>query len=154
MISKSDFVIQKVTSFTPQIAESLRHLAQQLGKNYHELHDEDIQEMIASPLHHLFVAKDTKTDTVAGMILAVVYRIPYVRKAYLDDLIVDASFRGHGLGTKLLQCALDLAKEKGAAYVDFTSRPSRDAGNSLYEKLGFKKRDTFVYRKVFDYGEV
>lgn len=154
MISTSDIVIQQVTSFTPQTAESLRYLAKQLGKNYHELRDEDIKEMIASPNHFLFLAIDTKNDKPAGMILAMVYRIPYVRKGYLDDLVVDEAYRGNGLGTKLLQTALDIAHKRGAAYVDFTSRPKRGAGNNLYEKLGFQKRETNVYRKIFDYGEV
>jgi ribosomal protein S18 acetylase RimI-like enzyme len=88
------------------------------------------------------------------MVTVLIFRIPYVKKAYLDDLIVDEAFRGHGLGSKLLQKAISLAKEKDAAYVDFTSRPRRIAGNTLYEKLGFKKRDTNVYRLILSYEEV
>ena len=86
--------------------------------------------------------------------MAIIYRIPYVKKAYLDDLIVDPEFRGHGIGSALMKHATNFSREKGAAYVDFTARPRREDSNGLYEKLGFKKRDTNVYRVIFDYGEV
>jgi hypothetical protein len=42
--------------------------------------------------------------------------------------------------------ALDLARQKGAKTVDLTSRPSREAANALYQRIGFEPRDTNVYR--------
>ena len=38
------------------------------------------------------------------------------------------------------------AERRGAKTVDLTSRPSREAANRLYQRLGFKQRDTNVYR--------
>jgi ribosomal protein S18 acetylase RimI-like enzyme len=146
--------IEKVKAFSPEIAASLRYLAEQLGKNYQELTDEALKEMLSYPTHTIFIARDLSTNEVAGMILCMVYRIPYVRKAYIDDLVVDSKFRGQGIATQLMSAAVAFAKENGAAYVDFTSRPLRGAGNTLYEKLGFVKRDTNVYRILFNYGKV
>ncbi len=151
-MEQQSYKIQQLTSFSPEIGDSLRLLSQQVGDNYQELTDADIKEMLASPNHFLFIA--TSSDgTIAGMILALVYRIPYVRKAYLDDLIVDTHYQGQGIGSALLEHAVSFTKEHGAAYVDFTSRPERVSGNSLYTKLGFKKRDTNIYRKIFHYGK-
>ncbi len=146
-------IIEKITSFSPRIAASVRKLAQQIGENYQELSDNDIKEMIDSDMYALIAARDTTTDEIVGMVMVLVYRIPYVRKAYLDDLVVDGQYRKQGLGTKLLTAALRYSEESGAAYVDFTSSPNRGAGNSLYEKLGFVKRDTNVYRVTFHYGK-
>jgi len=42
--------------------------------------------------------------------------------------------------------ALAVAKNAGAKSVDLTSRPSREAANKLYQKLGFTARETNVYR--------
>ena len=154
MSDNSSVRIETIKEFTPEIAENVRHLAEQLGKNYQELTDEALKEILSYPTHTIFIARDTKSNEVAGMILCMVYRIPYVRKAYLDDLVVDTNFRGRGIATILLKAAMEFAKEKGAAYVDFTSRPLRGAGNNLYEKLGFTKRDTNVYRIIYNYGEV
>ena len=42
--------------------------------------------------------------------------------------------------------ALRVAQEAGATTVDLTSRPSREAANRLYQRIGFTQRDTNVYR--------
>lgn len=147
-----DIVIKRVSEFSTQTADAVRNLAQQVGENYQELHDEDLVEMIASPNHNLFIAV-AGDDKIAGMILVMVYRIPYVKKAYLDDLAVDTAFRGMGIGAKLLEYATTFAEESGAAYVDCTSKPERTSGNSLYQKMGFEKRESNVYRKIFHYGK-
>ena len=149
-----DFVIEQVNEYSSEVAESVRNLAQQEGKNYKELTDADAEEMINNPHGFLFIARYVPTKKIVGMIFVHVYRIPYARKAYMDDLVVDSEFRGKGIGTMLMKKGADFAKEKGAAYADFTARPRREESNSLYEKLGFKKRDTNVYRLIFDYGEV
>jgi ribosomal protein S18 acetylase RimI-like enzyme len=44
--------------------------------------------------------------------------------------------------------ALRLAEAAGARTVDLTSRPSRQAANRLYERLGFQDRDSRLYRFV------
>ena len=153
-MDSKDFIIEQVKAFSPEMADAVRNLAIQIGKNYKTLTDDDLKEILDSPHSFLFIAKHISTQEIAAMIMVIVYRIPYVKKAYLDDLIVDPKFRGKGIATELMKQASDFAKEKGAAYVDFTARPRREASNSLYEKMGFKKRDTNVYRLLFDYGEV
>jgi ribosomal protein S18 acetylase RimI-like enzyme len=59
---------------------------------------------------------------------------------------VDESARGHGVGEALNQAAIAEAQHKGAVTVDLTSRPSREAANRLYQRIGFVQRDTNVYR--------
>ena len=41
---------------------------------------------------------------------------------------------------------LDRATDLGCVTVDLTSRPSREAANRLYQRLGFTPRETNVYR--------
>src|SRR5882672_314218 len=144
----NDFIIERVTTFSPEIAEAVRNLASQIGKNYKTLTDDDLKEILNSSQSFLFISREVSTNQIAGMVMAIVYRIPYVKKAYLDDLIVDPQFRGKGIATALMKHAASFAKEKGAAYVDFTERPRRTESNNLYGKLGFDKRDTNVYRLI------
>lgn len=153
-MESNEIIIEQVTTFSSDIAEAVRTLAQQIGNNYSPLTDDDVREIIDSPSSFLSIARDVATKQVAGMIMLSVYRIPYTKKAYIDDLIVDKSFRKRGIATQLMQAAIDIAKEKDAAYVDFTSRPRRAAGNTLYQKLGFQQRETNVYRLTLSYGEV
>jgi ribosomal protein S18 acetylase RimI-like enzyme len=61
-------------------------------------------------------------------------------------VVVDESARGRGVGEALTLRAIDMAGEENAKTVDLTSRPSREAANRLYQRLGFERRDTNVYR--------
>ena len=45
-----------------------------------------------------------------------------------------------------ISSSIQLAAELGAKTVDLTSRPSRDAANRMYKRLGFEARETNVYR--------
>lgn len=152
-MSKPDLAIEQLTRFSQEDAEAIRRLAQKLGSNFKPLDDNEFKNMLKSPTTFLFVARSSGNQAIIGMITLVIYRIPYVKKAHLDDLIVDESHRGEGLGSQLLEKALSFAEESGASYVDFTSRPERVEGNKLYEKFGFKKRDTNVYRLNYDYAK-
>ena len=60
--------------------------------------------------------------------------------------MVDEKCRNKGIGEALNQHAINIAKKVGAKTVDLTSRPSREAANRLYDRLGFTKRDTNIYR--------
>jgi len=74
------------------------------------------------------------------------FRIPTGIRAWIEDVVVDSEARGHGVGEALNKEALRYAKDNGAITVDLTSRPSREAANRLYQRLGFQLRDTNVYR--------
>ncbi|HEX2184389.1 MAG TPA: GNAT family N-acetyltransferase, partial [Chloroflexota bacterium] len=61
-------------------------------------------------------------------------------------VVVHEAARGQGVGEALSREALRRAAEAGARTVDLTSRPSREAANRLYRRLGFEPRETNVYR--------
>ena len=81
---------------------------------------------------------------------SVVFRIPTAVRAIIEDVVVDAAARGRGVGEALTNAAVARARAEGCRTVDLTSRPSREAANRLYQRLGFQPRDTNVYR--FDTG--
>jgi ribosomal protein S18 acetylase RimI-like enzyme len=91
------------------------------------------------------VARDD-TGTIVGSLTLVLFRIPTAIRAWIEDVVVDESARGRGVGEALSREALRVAADAGARTVDLTSRPSREAANRLYQRLGFKQRDTNVYR--------
>ncbi len=85
-------------------------------------------------------------DAIVGSLTLVVFRIPTGMRAWIEDVVVDEAARGHGVGEALNREALRIARERGAITVDLTSRPSREAANRLYRRLGFIERETNVYR--------
>ncbi len=100
--------------------------------------------MLAHPGTTVFVAR-SDDGVVVGTLTLVVFRIPTGLRAWIEDVVVDEGARG-GVGTALTQAALARAEELGCKTVELTSRPSREAANHLYLKLGFEIRDTNVYR--------
>jgi len=83
---------------------------------------------------------------IVGSLTLAVFPIPTGVRAWIEDVVVDEKARGHGVGEALNRAALERARSLGAITVDLTSRPSREAANRLYKRLGFVERETNVYR--------
>jgi ribosomal protein S18 acetylase RimI-like enzyme len=143
-VDKSEFVIEQAKDFSKDLATAVQYLATQAGENYQLLTDQDVREMVQNP--QSFVARHIPSGKIVGMAFLMIYRIPYAKKAYLDDLVVDENFRKRGLATQLLESAIDIAKRHKVSYVMLTATKTRLAGNSLYEKLGFQLRNSNAYR--------
>ena len=138
--------IQHVTSVTDEIVEGFARLLPQLSTTATAISARDLQDVIQKSCVTLFVARDTETHAVLGTLTLVVLRIPTGIRAWIEDVVVDASERGRGVGESLTKAAIKRATELGARTVDLTSRPFREAANRLYQKVGFERRDTNVYR--------
>ena len=110
---------------------------------------EQLEEIVASPATVLFVAREGD-DPILGSLTLALFLTPGGLKAWIEDVVVDESARGKGVGAALNEAALDHARSVGAKNVDLTSRPSREAANRLYQRLGFVQRETNVYRYKVD----
>jgi ribosomal protein S18 acetylase RimI-like enzyme len=91
------------------------------------------------------VARDAD-GAIVGVSTLAVFPIPTARRAWVEDVIVDEAVNGQGIGRQLTEAMLVRARELGCKTVDLTSRPSREAANHLYKKVGFGERATNVYR--------
>jgi ribosomal protein S18 acetylase RimI-like enzyme len=87
---------------------------------------------------------------IVGTLTLVTFPIPTGMRAWIEDVVVDETARGQGVGAALTGEAIRLARVAGARTVDLTSRASRAAANRLYERLGFQVRDTRIYRLAED----
>ena len=118
----------------------------------HEAFDRLLPQLSSSarPLSclHLVCALDDD-DRILGMLSLVVFDIPTGRRAWIEDVVTDQAARGQGVGQSLVDAAVEHARELGAKTVDLTSRPTREAANRLYRRVGFLQRETNVYRKSF-----
>lgn len=86
---------------------------------------------------------------IAGSLTLVMFPIPTGLRAWIEDVVVDESARGQGVGEALSLEALRLAQAAGARTVDLTSRPARVAAGRLYERIGFTERESRLYRFTF-----
>jgi ribosomal protein S18 acetylase RimI-like enzyme len=101
---------------------------------------------VESPTTTLLLAREPLGGAIIGALTIAVFRIPTGVRAWIEDVVVDESARGRGVGESLTREAIRYANERGARTVDLTSRPSRAAANRLYQRVGFVERETRVYR--------
>ncbi len=137
--------IERQSAVTDELVEAFRRLMPQLSSSNPAPTRAELAEMIESPAITLLVARDDGGEIVGSLTLAM-FRIPTGRRAWIEDVVVDSAQRGRGIGEALTREALAVAKAAGATTVDLTSRPSREAANRLYQRVGFEKRETNVYR--------
>ncbi len=69
--------------------------------------------------------------------------------ALLEDVYVNESERGKGVGTLLVRRAVELARELGCYKIIATSRFGREELHRWYEKLGFRLHG-YEFRIDFD----
>lgn len=132
---------------TPEVVDAFARLLPQLSSSATALTRETLTEIIAAPHNTVLLARDPSAGgQIVGTLTLVIFRIPTAMRAWIEDVVVDSSARGRGVGEALTLAAVKLAKERGARTVDLTSRRSRQAAHRLYEKAGFHVRDTSVYR--------
>jgi ribosomal protein S18 acetylase RimI-like enzyme len=133
-----------------ELVDAFRRLLPQLSQTAPIPDAEAVKEIVSSPSTTVLAARDE--GGIIGLLTLAVFRSPSGLRAWIEDVVVDEAVRGRGTGEALTREAVRLAGERGVRTVDLTSRPSREAANRMYEKVGFRKRETNVYR--YELGSV
>jgi ribosomal protein S18 acetylase RimI-like enzyme len=136
--------VDEVTVVTPDLVDAFARLVPQLSNSSPPPSDGDLADIISSP-SVLLVAR-TPDGHIVGSLTLALFRVPTGLRAWIEDVVVDESARGAGAGEALVLAAVARARAAGSRSVDLTSRPSRQAANRLYQRLGFEARATNVYR--------
>lgn len=140
--------VERATTVTDEVVDAFGVLIPQLSSSNPPPTREELEAIVRSESSVLFLAR--VDGRIVGSLTLATFRIPTGVRAWIEDVVVDTSARGHGVGEALNRAALDEARRRGAVTVDLTSRPSREAANRLYQRLGFVARETNVYR--YDLG--
>ena len=127
-----------------ELLAACHRLIPQLSSSAAPITVNELAEIVNGDSTMMFVAR--VDNQIVGLLTLAVFRIPTAVRAWIEDVVVDSSARGHGVGEALNLAAIAEAKRRGAKTVDLTSRPSREAANRLYQRIGFVARDTNVYR--------
>ena len=136
--------VSPATSVDDDLVAAFAALIPQLSSSSPPPSADDLADIVANPHSVLYVAR--LDGRIVGSLTLAFYRIPTGVKAWIEDVVVDSSARGHGVGEALNRAALDEARARGAKNVSLTSRPSREAANRLYQRLGYERYETNLYR--------
>ena len=113
-----------------------------------------LREDISTPLNSKYIAafQSIKEDKNNELVVAEVDEqlvgmlqvtfIPYLthtgsRRCLIEGVRITETFRGRGMGAKLIQWAIDRAKETDCSIVQLTSNKERPDAIRFYESLGF-----------------
>ena len=136
--------VEIATQASGELLAACHRLIPQLSSSAKPITNTELAEIVSSESTLMFVAR--VDNQIVGLLTLAIFRIPTAVRAWIEDVVVDSSARGLGVGEALNMAAIAEATRRGAKTVDLTSRPSREAANKLYKRLGFVERDTNVYR--------
>jgi ribosomal protein S18 acetylase RimI-like enzyme len=136
--------VEVVDQVTDELVAAFARLVPQLSATSPPPGRQALEGMVGSSAITLLVAR--AEGTIIGTLTLAMFPIPTGFRAWIEDVVVDETARGRGVGEALTNAAIGLARAAGARTVDLTSRPSRKAAGRLYERAGFEERDTRVYR--------
>ncbi|MGH9062902.1 MAG: GNAT family N-acetyltransferase [Acidimicrobiales bacterium] len=152
-------IVEVATEVDDELVAAFARLVPQLSSSAPPPGPGELAEMVGSPAITVLVARagDGGDDhgpewPVVGTLTLVLFRIPTGIRAWIEDVVVDGAARGQGVGEALTVSAVERARVAGARTVELTSRSSREAANRLYQRLGFVRRETNLYR--LDVGDL
>ena len=138
--------IARVTAVTDELMDAFERLIPQLKPSFPPPSRKEMEALVSSVSSILLVARYPDDGSpIVGILTLIVYRVPTGIRARVEDVVVDETMRGKGIGEALVRYALNMARDMGADGVALTSNPRREAANRLYQRLGFKPWQTNLY---------
>ena len=138
--------IVRATAVTDELVQAIARLMPQLKLKYSLPTRVEIEALVAAKASVLLIVRyPDENSPIVGMLTLIIYRVPSGVRAHVEDIVVDETVRGRGVGEALIHHALRVAREAGANGVALTSNPKREAANRLYHRIGFKRWKTNIY---------
>ncbi|TMC09310.1 MAG: GNAT family N-acetyltransferase [Chloroflexi bacterium] len=136
--------IEAATEATQELLDALTALLPQLNPRLEPLSMERLSRVIGDRATTLLLVRDD--GGIVGAAAVLVYATPAFVKARIEDVVVDESSRGKGVGEALVRRCIEVARERGAEIVELQSARWREVANRLYPRLGFQLRESNLYR--------
>lgn len=140
--------IIEINTYSAEYHEAMQRFLNQLTTHPMTLTETMFRQLIDSENSHLFFLM--KEGQIAGMLTVGIYYSPTGGKAWIEDVVVDETFRGQGLSKQLVAHTIEFTQSKRIPSLMLTSNPKRIAANKLYQDMGFGRKETNVYRMKFE----
>ena len=142
---RDEMTVDEARQVTGELVGAIGRLVGQLSSGTSAPSASELEEVVTARATRLLVARDSRGEIV-GTLTLVIFRTPTGTRAWIEDVVVDERARGRGAGEALTREAIRRAAQSGARTVDLTSRPQRREANRMYDRIGFQRRETHVYR--------
>ncbi len=131
---------------TNEMQLCISELYKQLNPEINQLSTKEILENN----ENLVFAICHEEEKVIGIAMMAIYKVISGHKGMIEDVIVDNDHRGKGIGRKLMESLLNEGKNRQLNEILLFSGHHRKAAIELYKSLGFKLKDSGLYRLILD----
>lgn len=101
--------------------------------------------------HCVYVADDPAAGVIGWIHVLSARHLQANPSAQIGGLVVDAEFRGRGVGRALMQAAERWALEQGLSQVQLRSRTARTDAHRFYQELGYEiVKTSYMFRKELE----
>ncbi len=135
-------------AITENTRQALNRLIPQLSRAAPPLDATALRRVVACDSNTVLLAR--VGDTIVGTLTLMLFPLPTGVRARIEDVVVDESGRGKGIGAALTEEALRRARLAGARTVELSSGRSRAAAHRLYQRLGFRTHDSTIFRLALE----
>ncbi len=103
-----------------------------------ETYEEAFRYIEQDPCHEIYVMEQ-KGRIIGTLQLSLIPHLSHqgAWRAQIESVTIHSSLRRQGLGSQLVQWAIERSREKGAKIIQLTSNKARTRAVRFYEKLGF-----------------
>lgn len=136
--------IVRLKTADASVLADVNSLRRQLSTDAKNVTLTTLKKVLEHPDIEIWVAKED--GHIVGMVALFLMLKLSGLVSRTEHVVVDERYRGRGLGKALMNKLIERARARRARGIELTSNPSRTAANVMYQNLGFKKRDTNVYR--------
>ncbi|MEI6652463.1 MAG: GNAT family N-acetyltransferase [Chlorobiaceae bacterium] len=116
-----------------------------------ELQSKGLSMIIHNPeLGRIFVAE--VDGVIQGMVMLLFTLSTFLGRkvALLEDMVVAPAWRSKGLGSRLINYAVDFARSEGFGRITLLTDRDNDAAQQFYRAQGFSQSEMVVFRKLLD----
>lgn len=138
-----DIKVEECFEAGPALMAGMARLLPQLSGRLAVPDADALRRIVGAEQGRLLVAR--VGERVVGLLTIVWYDVPSGRKAWIEDVVTDAEFRGRGIGRRMVRKALEIARSVSADKVMLTSSAHRTAAHALYRSENFQTAETTVF---------
>jgi len=104
-----------------------------------ESYSRAFEQIDRDPNHELIVAEQDG-NAIGTLHLMFLPSLSYQggTRAQIESVRVDTRFRNQGIGKKMMEYAIERARQRGCHLVQLTTHATRADAHRFYERLGFK----------------
>ena len=127
---------------TESLEKEVETLFKQLSPNKKQI---PLQQLFRDSSNPLFFASFQDEGKIVGIASMCIYSVISGKKGWIEDVVVDSSQRGKGIGKQLIEKLIAEGEKHNLTEIYLFTEDEKKAAIALYQKLGFQRKQSQLY---------